>query len=381
VLLVGTTGCPESSAVPPPIVAGNRGFVQPTRGGLLAFDLRSGATVANLPLASRWAPFAAGEGVYWSGGPVYGEQTESVIAFDLDGRAERWLSPLQGEVRYLQDSDRGPYVVALGAYDMMKGDRPATLFALEQATGVVRWSTTRGVVREIIPAGSVVVLLTDEGLEVLDATTGALRWKRENGWNRPLEGPTILAGDAYVVQVQGRFINNARSLLALDLTSGSEKWSIPIAVNYGPSWVRAVSDSGALVLFGSSIGIETIDLAARKPLWRADCTGDGAVAGAVAVCATKANELAAWGVESGRRLWQMALPEEVETAPVIGADTVLVRTRHRLYALDLPTGRTRYPLDLDHPPEAPRLQPSAASSSCPTHQPSPPRVARSVASG
>ncbi len=285
-------------------------------------------------------------------------------------------------MRDIQGADRGPYVVALGTFDMMTGGRPATLFALEQATGVVRWSTTRGMVREIIPAGAVVVLLSDEGLEALDAATGAFRWKREKGWNRTLEGPAVLAGDAYVVQVQARSINNARSLLALDLANGAEQWSMPIAVNYAPSWARAVSDGGALVLFGWSIGVERIDLAAHKPLWQADCTGGGALASAVAVCATKASELAAWGVESGRRLWQMALPEEAETAPVIGADTVLVRTFHRLYALDLPTGRMRYTLDLDHPPpEAPRLQPSAASSSCPTHRPSPPLVAWNGASG
>jgi outer membrane protein assembly factor BamB len=202
-LLVGTAGCPERSAVAPPSVAGNRGFVQSTRDGLLAFDLRSGEAVANLPLASRWAPFAAaaGEGVYWSGGSVYGGQTESVIAYDIDARAERWRSPLQGHVRGILGSDRGPYVLALGAYDMMKGGSPTTLFALEQATGVVRWSTTRGAVSEIVPAGSVLVLLTDEGLEALDPTTGALRWKHASGWHRTLEGPAVLAGDAYVVEV------------------------------------------------------------------------------------------------------------------------------------------------------------------------------------
>jgi outer membrane protein assembly factor BamB len=146
-------------------------------------------------------------------------------------------------------------------------------------------------------------------------------------------------------------------LLALDLANGSEKWSLPVAVNYASSWARAVSDGGALVLFGGSIGVETIDLAARQPRWQADCTGDGAVASAVAVCETNASELAAWGVESGRRLWQTALPEQAETAPVIGADTVLVRTVHRVYALDLPTGRIRYMVDLDHPAlQAPRSQ-------------------------
>jgi outer membrane protein assembly factor BamB len=345
-LLVGTAGCLDRPAIPPPIVA-----VQPTTGGLLAFDLRSGATVANLSLGSRYAgyPAAAGGDVYWSGGPVRGEWTESVIAFDLDGHAERWRSPLPGQVRYILGSGRGPYVVALGAYDMMKGGSAATLFALEQATGAVRWSATRAAVWEIVPADSVLVLLTDEGLEALDAATGALKWKRQSGWNRSFEGPAVLAGDAYVVQVQGRLINNARSLYALDLANGSEKWSIPVAVNYAQSSVRAVSDGGALVLFGSSLGVETIDLASRKPRWRADCTGGGALASAVAVCETNASDLAAWSVESGRRLWETALPEDAWTAPVIGADAVLVRSFHRLYGLDLPTGRMRYTVDLDHP--------------------------------
>jgi outer membrane protein assembly factor BamB len=191
------------------------------------------------------------------------------------------------------------------------------------------------------------LLETSDAVEFLDTTTGALRWKLESEWQTSQEAPAIVNDAAYTVKVVGHLLYNSRSLRAFDLVSGAERWSFPLGNNYSRVGVdRAEPGGAALVLFGSAFGLVAIDLQTRARRWHADCEGRGAVADSIAVCNSKPDQVAAWSVASGNRLWQSDLPEAMWTSPVAVATTVLVRSYEQLYGLDLTTGQLRYTMNL-----------------------------------
>jgi outer membrane protein assembly factor BamB len=253
-------------------------------------------------------------------------------------------------------------VVADGA--VFFADDDGTLYALDAATGAVRWTwgaddpdAPRSPVE---PAGDLVLVESNEVLHAVGRADGVHRWSLD-GVIYP-----VVAGDL-LVDVDG--------LSAVDLVTGEERWTF--TPGFGVLNARPAVADGVLVVTGgfegnhTHGGVAAVDLATGEPRWSRGEEREGrnrltvSPVHAAVVDATvwvvrdrrrdgrTSSELAALDAATGadRRVYEppLAPDDYLMGSVVVGPDLVYCHTASRLVAVDPRAGGLRFAVGFDAP--------------------------------
>ncbi|MEU8109407.1 PQQ-binding-like beta-propeller repeat protein [Nonomuraea muscovyensis] len=211
---------------------------------------------------------------------------------------------------------------------VVPGDRPRH----------VRWSfpADGSVDDDLVLAGRTVYAGSADGnVYALDAASGAVRWSHQTGGD--VSSTSVSGGAVYAHNSTGRIVS-------LDAASGRLRWSRRVAGSNG-----VVLAEGTVYACGDNSEIVALDAATGRPRWRARLGGDvrfatPSVAGGTVHVGSADGTLYALDAASGRRRWRFR--EDGGTGffpPVPSGATVYVpsRTGH-LHALDRATGKPRW---------------------------------------
>lgn len=311
-----------------------------------------------------------------AGGVLYAAQSGSVSALDPSSGTKRWTSehgPVAVDLSLGGVQSRNWAPVAGGGlvYTVHhEQDQPATLFALDAATGKQRWSypgSSGGITPPALSAGAVCVAAAD-GVTLLDAATGGKRWTAPlpagaggtpafaNGVICLVDaGGTPTALDAATGKVRWaradarntQYANRAVTIaggtayvganLAFDLATGRQLWSSVSGVDAGRLPVTVAG--GTLYLAGGGDPGEAPAVAALDPAtgalrWNAPVAGDHiqlfgppAVLGSTAYVGTRSSGLLAFDAASGRRRWSLDVGKTPLSAPVAAGGKVYAVVR------------------------------------------------------
>ena len=182
-----------------------------------------------------------------SGGTVYvGSGDHNVYALDAATGALRWKFATGDVVHASPAVANG--VVYVGSWDR-------NLYALDARTGAVVWTYTTGDDRNIYNqvgiAGSAAVIdgtvyfgCRDSFFYALDAKTGQLRWKHDEHGSWVIASPAVAGGTVYYTT------SDERKFFALDAATGSERFK----VGYGAYAFGSPSIAGDVAYFGTFDG-------------------------------------------------------------------------------------------------------------------------------
>ncbi len=248
-----------------PAVVGDRVFVGSTDGALHALDRATGT--------ERWT--------YRTGGPVASSPAVAdglvivssvdglVHAVDANSGAKRWTFATKGERRFTAPGIHGalprtermpdPFDVFLSSPTVVDGvvyvgSGDQHVYALDLATGALRWSFATGDVVHASPAvadGVVYIGSWDRNLYALDAATGRERWRYTTGNDTTIYNQIGIASSAAVaggmVFVGGR----DGHFHAVDARTGALRWKID---NRGGWTIASPAVHDGVVYFPTSDG-------------------------------------------------------------------------------------------------------------------------------
>jgi outer membrane protein assembly factor BamB len=310
-------------------VAGGVAYVP--AGNLVAFDAATGARLWQAPVDSwLYAAPAVEDGVVYTA-----SLTGSIAAFDTATGAEQWNNPdpLDGEI-YLPPTVANGLVYETSPYN-------GNLGAFDTTTGALRWRVTLPLLgtntgRPVVANGDVYVNAGHFKLYALDAATGTLRWSTPDG--NYYSEPTVAAGRVYI----GTFASDSgrNTLYALDASSGNVVWQTDTGSDPVDS-EAAVANGRIYVVTGRFHSeLTAFDAASGASLWQHSITTSlvaPVVANGVVYIDTKGGTLSALDAQTGVLLWQhMSGGGGGLAATVIVNGTLYLGTERRLTAYRLP---------------------------------------------
>ena len=220
-----------------------------------ALDGKTGAKLWQFATAGRLATRPA-----VAGGMVYvgtSDKDRKVVALDAKTGAKKWEQATQTSASSPALGPNGMVYVSAGK-----------LYALDGATGAVRWSQDLNVLPAqaptVGPTGTVYVGTADSRLLALDGATGQTLWSFDTGDS--LDYPVVLGpGDMLYA--------SARRLFALG-TNGRERWE---RQGDGTAWAApAVGDNGILYTGYSDSKVYALDALTGQTKW-VFATNDGLI--------------------------------------------------------------------------------------------------------
>jgi eukaryotic-like serine/threonine-protein kinase len=291
----------------------------------------------------------------------------SLHALDEATGTERWQFAMPGD-----SVDSAP-VVSGGL--VFVGTWGTYVYALDAATGAVRWKQKTGLEIHSTPAVSEGLLCvagigsnseayeserpdsggmnSTEFVCALDAATGAERW-RFNSAGPLFSSPVVSGGSVYAASSEATDYSDTPEdesspgfLYALDAASGTERWKFPT----GPSG-ESPAVSGGLVYAGDLGGyLHALDAASGTERWKSsveDGAGPPTVSdGAVYVGGTD-GYVYALDAASGAQRWRCKTLFWASNPPAASADLVYAVARDHsgdagyVYALDPVSGAQRW---------------------------------------
>jgi serine/threonine-protein kinase len=290
-------------------------------------------SVSGTPSTSaRWSYTTGGaveSGPAVSGGTVYvGSDDHKVYALDTATGHLRWSYTTGGSVS-------GPAVSGGTVY---VGNGDDSVYALDAATGHLRWTYTTGAPVYSGPAvsgGTVYVGSTDDKLYALDAATGHQRWSFTTGGVIEV-GPAVSGGTVYVGSTDDK-------VYALDAATGHLRWSYAT----GGAGYSVPAVSGGTVYVGSGDdSMYALDAATGHKRWSYTTGGalySPAVSGGTVYVGGADGKLYALDSATGHLRWSYTTGNSVTSSPAVSGGTVYVgSTDARVYALDAATGHPRW---------------------------------------
>ncbi len=247
-----------------------------------------------------------------------------VYTLDARSGAPLWVFTTGGERRFEARGLHGatprtqtiadPYDVflsspAVAGGVVYVGSSDGHLYALDSASGALRWKQATGDVVHASPAlaaGRVVVGSWDGRLYAFDAASGAERWRFQSGLDPAMHNqqgfqssPAIADGTVYVGCRDAH-------LYAIDLHSGAERWRF----STGASWVvtsPAVADGRVVFGTSDSSRLHLLDARDGRPLVEqqlpAYMFSSPAVAAGVVLVGLLNGSLQARRLADGAELW------------------------------------------------------------------------------
>ena len=303
-----------------PVIANKKIYFGSDDGNIYAIDAESGREIWE---RSTKGPVPSTPAI--AGGIVYATSYDgNFYAFNAETGALKWKFATEGERRFEAKGLHGmqpknqtiadPFdiylsspVVAEGAVFLGSGD--GNLYALDAATGDLRWKFKTGDVVHASPAfvnGVVFVGSWDSYFYAVDAKTGKEKW-RFHGGEDPLvhnqvgfqSSPAVIDGTVYTGCRDAQ-------VYALDAATGREKWRFDNAL----SWVitsPAVKQGKVFFATSDSSLYHMVDAATGKSLVRqqgkAYMFSSPAIAGDVAFIGVLNGTLEARDANTGELLW------------------------------------------------------------------------------
>ena len=226
-----------------------------------------------------------------------------VSAIDLDTQEPVWDAPAQLDAV----SRTGVTVDGDTAY---LGDNTGTVYALDVATGAIRWTADAGgflTTALAVSDGSVVATVQGDRasrshLIAFDAADGSESWDDEMSGEALFASAPAILGGSIVVGFSDR------SVRAFDASDGTERWSTRLnrpmfftgAPAFAPDAVVVADAFGQVYRLDPDTGERLWDFAINEPVTHSPVV----VAGATVLVATSAGRLAAIDLESGLLVWQ-----------------------------------------------------------------------------
>lgn len=265
-----------------PVIADGRVFAAAVRGGVRAFDLRTGSQAWHYPSELRL-----------SGGPGAGDGL--VVVGGLDGE----------------------------------------VVALDAATGEERWTAQVGnevIAAPVVGLGMVFVRSNDGRLTAFDVRNGERRWF----WNHEVP-PLSLRGNGSPLLGPGYVFvgNDDGTVVALSAADGRPLWEVPVGQQEGRTELDRMADvDGQPVLDGTTIfatsfkgSTVAIDAPSGQAMWASENGGAGGLAAGYSVLVTTAGDGTVYGLDknTGSALWQQpALLRRGVSGPAVQGEYAVV---------------------------------------------------------
>jgi outer membrane protein assembly factor BamB len=248
-----------------PAVVGDAVYVGSTDGSLYALARADGS--------QRWkfdtrGPIASSPAVV-NGLVIVSSVDGGIYAVDATSGAQRWVFRTKGERRFTAPGIHGaiprtermpdPFDVFLSSPTVVDGvvyvgSGDQHVYALDAASGALRWSFATGDVVHASPAvadGVVYIGSWDRNLYALDAATGRERWRYTTGSDTTIynqvglaSSPAVSGGTVFVGGRDGHFH-------AVDARTGALKWKID---NNGGWTIASPAVHEGVVYFPTSDG-------------------------------------------------------------------------------------------------------------------------------
>jgi outer membrane protein assembly factor BamB len=219
------------------------------------------------------------------------------------------------------------------------GSDDAKVYALDAATGDLRWSYTTRAAVESSPAvvgGTVYIGSNDDRVYALDAATGRLRWTYATG-SEVVSSPAVVGGTVYVGSDDGK-------VYALDAATGRLRWTYTT----GAAIYSSPAVAGGTVYVGSfDDNVYALNAATGRLRWtyttRGAIDADPAVAGDTVYVGSNDDNVYALNAATGRLRWTYATGGAIHSSPAVAGGTVYVGSNDdNVYALNAATGRLRW---------------------------------------
>jgi outer membrane protein assembly factor BamB len=230
------------------------------------------------------------------------------------------------------------------------------VFALDAASGRVRWSTQLGknnkaqntiIPSPVVDSGMVYANAQDGLLYALDARTGNIAWTYQA---LALAGPAVANGVVYIGAKDG-------VLSALDAASGRERWSFQIK---GGVTASPVAANGLLYVIGAG-NLYALDAASGREQWTWGVSEAyaPAVANGIVYLTTTPGDLYALDASTGQVQWKSRrrYSEGFSGSPVIAGNIIYVNSAAGVFALSSADGSERwlYGVPMPGAPTAPAV--------------------------
>lgn len=237
----------KGQVIASPTVANGLVHIGSTDGRFHALDLATGMERWDFKTGARITSTAA-----VANGAVYFESFDgNFYALDANTGALRWKFAVPGERRFTAKHLHGvmPAAEAMpdpfdfylsspavwnGAVHFGSGD--GNVYALDAATGAVKWKYQTGDVVHASPAiadGMLFIGSWDSWFYALDAATGALKWRFKTGEDAAIHNQQGIQSSAAVANGMVYFGCRDSNLYALDEKTGTKRWNY----NNKGSWV------------------------------------------------------------------------------------------------------------------------------------------------
>jgi len=230
-----------------PVVVNNVVYVGSFDGKLYAVNAQTGAAIWSFTTGGPITSSPAFE----DGSVYFASQDGNIYALDATSGRERWHFKTKGEQRFTAPGIHGilpktqlmadPFDVLMSSPNVANGtvfigSGDHHVYALDAATGTVRWAFQTGNVVHATPAVSndtVYIGSWDRYFYALDARSGAVRWKFATGDDHDTYNQVGIQGSAAVANGMVFFGARDSTFYALDAQSGALRWKH----NEHGSWV------------------------------------------------------------------------------------------------------------------------------------------------
>lgn len=226
-----------------------------------------------------------------------------VAAIDLETREAVWDAPVP-----LDEVSRTG--VTVDGDTAFLGDNTGTVYAIDVATGAIRWTADAGGFLTnalAVSSGSVVATVqgnrsTRAHVVAFDEADGSTAWDDEISGDALFASSPAISGTSIVVGFSDRTVR------AFDASDGAERWSTLLnrpmffagAPAFTPDAVVVADALGQVYRLDVDTGERVWDFAVNEPVTKSPVV----VAGATVLVATSAGRLVAIDLESGLLVWQ-----------------------------------------------------------------------------
>jgi outer membrane protein assembly factor BamB len=232
---------------------------------VLALNANTGDLIWNYQTTGEpfGAPAVAFGWVYVAGGNVY--------ALDANSGALHWQwQPQTGSCQTSPTLVNGILYVVCGTYN-----HPATVYALNAATGTVMWQYVLSAVSNVPPAaasGMVYVTSQDGGVYALNGSTGVVIWSRQLGISptpRPVPyvtygGLSVANSAVYIEAADPNSRQRGYNVYALDANTGATIWKSPYVG--GANTSPAIANG--MVYVGTASGLSALNASTGTTVWQ-----------------------------------------------------------------------------------------------------------------
>jgi outer membrane protein assembly factor BamB len=325
-----------------PVVSGRTVYAGSGDGRLYAIDLELGSALWTFDAGS---PIASSPAV--DHGVVFLATRAGTLLAVQDGKT-KWRMRTGSDLALPWGHESGDYYISSPVIDgdrVIFGAGDGNVYALDRATGNVRWKSPTGERIRATPAiadGGVFVGTAGGKLYRFDLATGKQQWayatagaelaSGDFGYDRRTlqSSPAVANGVVYVGARDGQFY-------AVDATAGTLRWKS----DYGLPWVissPAVSDNHVYLASSDGHFVQCLDAITGKEIWKTDygvpVWSSPAVTRDVVYAGDFDGHMNALERATGAKLWSFRTKSMVLSSPVVAGDFVIFGSSDgALYAL------------------------------------------------